>query len=94
MITCRVNNELRQMASTREMVFNIPQLIVYISSFMTLEAGDVILSGRPPGWGPLLPGDQVKWKLRASASWLILSQRMNIFNLSLKYSEWYNLAYP
>ncbi len=60
LITCRVNNELRQMASTREMVFNIPQLIVYISSFMTLEAGDVILSGTPAGVGPLLPGDQVE----------------------------------
>jgi 2-keto-4-pentenoate hydratase/2-oxohepta-3-ene-1,7-dioic acid hydratase in catechol pathway len=42
------------------MVFNIAQLIVYISSFMTLEAGDVILSGTPAGVGPLLPGDQVE----------------------------------
>ena len=60
LVTCRVNDELRQMASTREMVFNIPQLIVYISSFMTLEAGDVILSGTPAGVGLLLPGDQVE----------------------------------
>ena len=60
LVTCRVNDELRQMASTREMVFNIAQLIVYISSFMTLEAGDVILSGTPAGVGPLLPGDRVE----------------------------------
>ncbi len=60
LITCRVNDELRQMASTREMVFNIAQLIVYISSFMTLEAGDVILSGTPAGVGRILPGDRVE----------------------------------
>ena len=60
LITCRVNEELRQMASTREMVFNVPQLIVYVSSFMTLNPGDVILTGTPAGVGPLQPGDQVE----------------------------------
>ena len=60
LVTCRVNEELRQMASTREMVFNIPQLIVYISSFMTLDPGDVILTGTPAGVGPLNPGDRVE----------------------------------
>jgi 2-keto-4-pentenoate hydratase/2-oxohepta-3-ene-1,7-dioic acid hydratase in catechol pathway len=57
LVTCRVNGQIRQMASTREMVFNIPQLVVYISSIMTLEAGDVILTGTPAGVDEILPGD-------------------------------------
>jgi 2-keto-4-pentenoate hydratase/2-oxohepta-3-ene-1,7-dioic acid hydratase in catechol pathway len=60
MVTCRVNGELRQMASTREMVFSIPQLVAYISSIMTLEPGDIILTGTPAGSGPLKPGDKVE----------------------------------
>ena len=59
LITTRVNGEIRQMTSTREMVFNIPQLIVYISSIMTLSPGDVILSGTPAGVGQLNPGDEI-----------------------------------
>jgi 2-keto-4-pentenoate hydratase/2-oxohepta-3-ene-1,7-dioic acid hydratase in catechol pathway len=56
LITCHVGEELRQMASTRDMVFSIPQLVVYISSFMTLEPGDVILTGTPSGVGELVAG--------------------------------------
>ena len=60
LITTRVNDEIRQMASTREMVFNIPQLVVYISSVMTLNPGDVILSGTPAGVGKLEEGDVIE----------------------------------
>ncbi len=60
LVTCRVNGEMRQMASTKEMVFTIPQLIAYISSIMTLMPGDVILTGTPAGSGPLIAGDQVE----------------------------------
>jgi 2-keto-4-pentenoate hydratase/2-oxohepta-3-ene-1,7-dioic acid hydratase in catechol pathway len=59
LITSRLNDEIRQMSSTREMVFNIPQLIVYISSIMTLDPGDVILSGTPAGVGQLSSGDVI-----------------------------------
>lgn len=59
LITCRVNEELRQMSSTREMIFTISQLIAFISSIMTLEPGDLILTGTPAGVGPLQPGDMV-----------------------------------
>ena len=58
-ISCHVNNALRQMASTKDMVFKPEQLLVYISSIMTLEPGDVILTGTPGGVGPLQPGDLV-----------------------------------
>ncbi len=60
LITCRVNGDLRQMGSTRDMVFGVPQLIAFISSVMTLEPGDVILTGTPAGVGPLRAGDTVE----------------------------------
>lgn len=59
LITCHVSQELRQMASTRDMVFSIPRLIAFISSVMTLEPGDIILTGTPSGVGDLLAGDTV-----------------------------------
>jgi 2-keto-4-pentenoate hydratase/2-oxohepta-3-ene-1,7-dioic acid hydratase in catechol pathway len=60
MLTCRVNNEIRQLVSTREMVFSINQLIAFASSIMTLEPGDIILTGTPAGVGPLHAGDIVE----------------------------------
>ncbi len=58
-VTCRVNGQMRQMASTRDMVFNIGTLIAYITSVMTLEPGDLIFTGTPAGVGPLKDGDEV-----------------------------------
>jgi 2-keto-4-pentenoate hydratase/2-oxohepta-3-ene-1,7-dioic acid hydratase in catechol pathway len=60
LISCRVNGDLRQMASSREMVFPISHIIAYISSVMTLEPGDVILTGTPAGVGVLKSGDTVE----------------------------------
>jgi 2-keto-4-pentenoate hydratase/2-oxohepta-3-ene-1,7-dioic acid hydratase in catechol pathway len=60
LITCRVNGEIRQMSSTREMVFSIKQLIVFISSIMTLEPGDLLITGTPAGVGRLADGDTVE----------------------------------
>ena len=58
-ITCRVNGQMRQMASTRDMVFTVGVLIAYISSIMTLEPGDLIFTGTPAGVGELKDGDEV-----------------------------------
>lgn len=58
-IICRVNGEVRQWGSTHEMVFSVAQLIAFISSIMTLEPGDVILTGTPAGVSPIYPGDLV-----------------------------------
>jgi 2-keto-4-pentenoate hydratase/2-oxohepta-3-ene-1,7-dioic acid hydratase in catechol pathway len=58
-VTCRVNGQMRQMASTRDMVFNIGVLIAYVSSIMTLEPGDLLFSGTPAGVGELTDGDEV-----------------------------------
>ncbi|OIN90401.1 MAG: 2-hydroxyhepta-2,4-diene-1,7-dioate isomerase [Anaerolineae bacterium CG1_02_58_13] len=60
LITCRVNGQMRQLASTRDMIFNIGVLIAYISSVMTLEPGDLIFTGTPAGVGPLQAGDSVE----------------------------------
>lgn len=59
LISCHVNNALRQMSSTKDMLFRPEQLLVFISSIMTLEPGDLILTGTPAGVGPLVAGDLV-----------------------------------
>lgn len=59
LITCSVNGQMRQMASTRDMIFNISHLVAFISAIMTLKPGDLILTGTPAGVGPLLHGDEV-----------------------------------
>jgi len=59
-ISCRVNGDLRQMASSREMIFPVSHLISYISSVMTLEPGDIILTGTPAGVGSLKSEDIVE----------------------------------
>src|SRR5678816_1301471 len=58
-LSCRVNGQMRQMASTRDIVFNVPTLIAYISSVMTLEPGDLIFTGTPAGVGEVKNGDEV-----------------------------------
>jgi 2-keto-4-pentenoate hydratase/2-oxohepta-3-ene-1,7-dioic acid hydratase in catechol pathway len=59
-ITCHVNGEMRQMGSTHDMVFGINQLIAFASSIMTLDPGDVILTGTPSGVSPIHTGDLIE----------------------------------
>ncbi|GGH47383.1 fumarylacetoacetate hydrolase family protein [Microbacterium album] len=54
-----VNGDLRQHASTADLIFDVATLIEYASSIMTLEPGDVIATGTPAGVGPLADGDRV-----------------------------------
>ncbi len=56
----KVNGEVRQLGRTSGMLFKVPELIEYISSIMTLEPGDIIATGTPPGIGPLRHGDRVE----------------------------------
>lgn len=56
--TC-VNGETRQEGTTRDMIFNIPYLIEYLSEFMTLQPGDMISTGTPKGLSDVRPGDEV-----------------------------------
>ena len=59
-IRTRVNGELRQDSRTSNLIFNVPQLIEFISRIMTLEPGDIIATGTPPGVGELHEGDGVE----------------------------------
>jgi 5-oxopent-3-ene-1,2,5-tricarboxylate decarboxylase/2-hydroxyhepta-2,4-diene-1,7-dioate isomerase len=54
-----VNGEAEQHGNTRDMIFGIPALIEYLSDFMTLSPGDLILTGTPKGVRYLEPGDEV-----------------------------------
>lgn len=56
----RVNGEVRQHGHVRDLIFSIPALVEFITGVMTLEPGDVILTGTPEGVGPLAPGDVVE----------------------------------
>ena len=55
----KVDSELKQNGSTKDMVFPIPHLISYISQIFTLEEGDMILTGTPEGVGPVRPGQTI-----------------------------------
>ncbi len=59
-VVCRVNGEVRQRGRTSEMAFSPAQLIAYVASIMTLEPGDVLMTGTPAGVGPLRPGEVVE----------------------------------
>lgn len=59
-IETRVNGRVRQHSDTSQMIFSVPQVIEEITSFMTLEPGDIIATGTPAGVGPLAPGDIVE----------------------------------
>jgi 2-keto-4-pentenoate hydratase/2-oxohepta-3-ene-1,7-dioic acid hydratase in catechol pathway len=59
-VTTRVNGEVRQQGRGSEMVFDIPAVLVYISNVMTLEPGDLVLTGTPEGVGTLTAGDVVE----------------------------------
>jgi len=61
----RVNGEVKQNGNTRDMVFNCGAIIEFITSVMTLEPGDVILTGTPAGVGPLAAGDHVEVEIES-----------------------------
>jgi len=58
-ITTTVNGDVRQHARTSELLWDVPALIEFVSSVMTLLPGDVLLTGTPEGVGPLADGDEV-----------------------------------
>lgn len=59
-IGLRLNGDVKQRSNTRNLIFKIPDLIEFISNIMTLESGDVIATGTPPGVGPMEVGDSVE----------------------------------
>jgi 2-keto-4-pentenoate hydratase/2-oxohepta-3-ene-1,7-dioic acid hydratase in catechol pathway len=59
-IQTRVNGMIKQKSNTSDMIFGVPKLVEFISGIMTLEPGDIIATGTPPGVGPLQKGDMVE----------------------------------
>ena len=59
-VRCRVNGATRQDGVTSNMIFDVPTLIAYTSRMMTLEPGDLLVTGTPEGVGPLAAGDQLE----------------------------------
>ena len=55
-----LNGFLRQDSSTSELIFPVPEIVSFVSQVMTLEPGDVIATGTPPGIGPLSSGDLIE----------------------------------
>jgi 2-keto-4-pentenoate hydratase/2-oxohepta-3-ene-1,7-dioic acid hydratase in catechol pathway len=59
-LVTRVNGKVHQDATTADMIFDVPTLIAFCSTYMTLEPGDIISTGTPAGVGNLAPGDVVE----------------------------------
>lgn len=59
----KVNGETKQSDSTNLMIFRIPRILSTMSSIMTLEPGDIILTGTPKGVGPIVPGDTIEGRI-------------------------------
>jgi len=67
-LSVRVNGQVRQQAPLTDMIFDVPTLIAFVSSIMTLERYDVIATGTPAGVGPLVPGDAVEVRIQGLGS--------------------------
>lgn len=59
-IQLKVNNVMKQFSNTKHMLFKIPEILEYISKYVTLVPGDIVATGTPSGIGPILPGDVLK----------------------------------
>ena len=59
-IESRVNGETKQSSTIDHMIFSVPELIAEITTYMTLEPGDIVATGTPEGVGPLADGDEVE----------------------------------
>ena len=67
-ITSTVNGELRQDSTGEDLIFTFAELVADLSRFMTLERGDVILTGTPAGANVVVPGDVVEVTLEGAGS--------------------------
>jgi 2-keto-4-pentenoate hydratase/2-oxohepta-3-ene-1,7-dioic acid hydratase in catechol pathway len=56
-IELKLNGEVKQSSNTKFMIFKIPEILEYLSRYITLEPGDIVATGTPSGVGPIHPGD-------------------------------------
>lgn len=71
----RVNGQLRQEGETSAMIFSIPYLISYVTKFIALEEGDIILTGTPEGVGPVKENDEIQAGIEGLVSMTFKVQR-------------------
>jgi len=71
----KVNGQMKQNGNTKDMIFSIGDIISYISKYITLERGDLILTGTPAGVGPVKRGDHIEAGLKS-----------NDFNYEMKFN--------
>ena len=81
-ITLKVNDEIKQKSNTCNMIFTIEDIIVYISQIMTLEPGDLIMTGTPEGIGEIVAGDILEANL---GNLLTLRSMLGNFGKCFKY---------
>ena len=62
-ISLKVNGEIRQSSNTKYMIYSVERIIEFVSSIMTLEKGDLIMTGTPEGVGEIAAGDKLEAKL-------------------------------
>ena len=74
-VSCTVGNEVRQDASTRDLVVRIPEALAWLSRHLTLRPGDLVLMGTPEGVGPLEDGDVVRCSIPPIGSLLTTVRR-------------------
>ncbi|MDP1363391.1 fumarylacetoacetate hydrolase family protein, partial [Klebsiella variicola] len=58
-IWLKVNGQERQRGDLRQLIWNVPETIAYLSTLFTLQAGDLIFSGTPAGVGAIVRGDEM-----------------------------------
>jgi len=63
-----LNGAARQSSRTSQVVFSVPYLISFISQIMTLEPGDLVITGTPSGIGPMKPGDEIEVRIEGIGS--------------------------
>jgi len=67
-LTTRLNGRTVQEDNTQSCVFKVEEVVSYVSRFMTLLPGDVVITGTPKGIGPMKPGDQVEVEIEGIGS--------------------------
>ncbi|PWZ00490.1 hypothetical protein BCV70DRAFT_231357 [Testicularia cyperi] len=76
----KVNDQIKQNGPTSDMIFNIPQLIEHVTSIMSLEEGDLLLTGTPQGVGEVKDGDVMTCGLEDSRGNLLEQLKVNVAN--------------
>ena len=68
LIQSYLNGERRQSSRTSQLIFSVHELVSFISGIMTLEPGDLIITGTPAGIGPMKPGDEIEVRIEGIGS--------------------------